>query len=61
MLVDLSLNVTKFASKYIHPPDCPLRFDVIGESNSSDLEVFKAPLMSTLPLTLDGDIDLVER
>ncbi len=54
-------NVTKFASKYIHPPDCPLRFDVIGESNSSDIEVFKAPLMSTLPLTLDGDIDLVER
>lgn len=54
-------NVTKFASKYIHPPDYPLRFDVIGESNSSDIEVFKAPLMSTLPLTLDGDIDLVER
>jgi Cfr10I/Bse634I restriction endonuclease len=54
-------NVTKFASKYIHPPDRPLRFDVIGESNSSDIEVFKAPLMSTLPLTLDGDIDLVER
>jgi hypothetical protein len=54
-------NVTKFASKYIHPPDCPLRFDVIGESNSSDIEVFKAPLMSTLPLTLDGDIDIVER
>jgi hypothetical protein len=54
-------NVTKFASKYIHPPDRPLRFDVIGESNSSDIEVFKAPLMSTLPLTLDGDINIVER
>jgi Cfr10I/Bse634I restriction endonuclease len=54
-------NVTKFASKYIHSSDYPLRFDVIGESNSSDIEVFKAPLMPTLSLTLDEDIALVER
>jgi hypothetical protein len=42
-------NVTKFASRYIHDPEHKLRYDVIGESNPSDREVFSAPLMFTLP------------
>lgn len=42
-------NVTKFASRYIHDSDRKLRYDVIGESNPSDREVFSAPLMFTLP------------
>jgi hypothetical protein len=45
----LEANVTKFASKYIHNTGHRLRYDVIGESNSSDRNVFCAPLMSTLP------------
>jgi hypothetical protein len=53
-------NVTKFASKYIHPPDRQLRYDIIGKSTASDAEVFKAPLMSTLPLEIGSNIDRVE-
>jgi hypothetical protein len=53
-------NVTKFASKYIHTPDRPLRYDIIGESTASDSQVFQAPLMSTLPLEIDSNIDRVE-
>ena len=45
----LEANVTKFASRYIHESAHRLRYDIIGESNSSDREVFSAPLMSTLP------------
>jgi Cfr10I/Bse634I restriction endonuclease len=41
-------NITKYASKYIHNSSCPLRFDAIGESNSSDSEVFSAPLLCDL-------------
>jgi Cfr10I/Bse634I restriction endonuclease len=41
-------NITKYASKYIHDSSCPLRFDAIGESNSSDSEVFSAPLLCDL-------------
>ena len=54
-------NVTKFASKYIHTLDFPLRYDVIGESNPSDVEVFKAPLMSTLSSAIGSDTEFVER
>jgi hypothetical protein len=45
----LEANVTKFASRYIHDPEHKLRYDIIGQSNSSDREVFSAPLMSKLP------------
>jgi Cfr10I/Bse634I restriction endonuclease len=59
----LEANVTKFASKYIHAPDRRLRYDIVGESNPSDREVFSAPLMSTLPrsgnniASVEGAID----
>lgn len=41
-------NITKYASKYIHDEKHRLRFDVIGKSNESDTQVFKAPLLSSL-------------
>jgi Cfr10I/Bse634I restriction endonuclease len=53
-------NVTKFASRYIHDREHRLRYDIIGESNSSDQEVFCAPLMYTLPQD-ESDINSVER
>lgn len=53
-------NVTKFASRYIHDPEHKLRYDVIGESNPSDREVFSAPLMFTLPKS-GNTITSVER
>jgi hypothetical protein len=56
----LEANVTKFASGHIHEPEHKLRYDIIGESNSSDREVFSAPLMSTLPRS-GNNIDSVER
>ena len=56
----LEANVTKFASKYIHDPECRLRYDIIGKSNLPDREVFSAPLMCTLPLSGDK-IGSVER
>jgi len=56
----LEANVTKFASGYIHEPEHRLRYDIIGESNSSDREVFSAPLMSTLPRS-GNNITNVER
>jgi len=42
-------NITKLASKYIHNESHPLQFHAIGTSNSSDSEVFRAPLLSSLP------------
>jgi Cfr10I/Bse634I restriction endonuclease len=45
----LEANVTKFASRYIHEREHRLRYDVFGESNPSDRQVFCAPLMFTLP------------
>jgi hypothetical protein len=56
----LEANVTKFVSKYIHEPEHRLRYDIIGESNSSDREVFSAPLMCTLPRS-GNNITSVER
>jgi hypothetical protein len=56
----LEANVTKFASRYIHDRAHRLRYDIIGESNSSDREVFSAPLMSTLPQS-GNNITSVER
>ncbi len=53
-------NVTKFASRHIHNPEHKLRYDIIGESNSSDTEVFRSPLLSTVPLA-GNNIDRVER
>jgi|GEM_PF-1998103 len=53
-------NVTKFASRHIHDREYRLRYDIIGESNSSDTEVFRSPLMSTIPLE-GNDIARVER
>ena len=56
----LEANVTKFASGHIHEPAHRLRYDIIGESNLSDREVFSAPLMSTLPRS-GNNIASVER
>jgi hypothetical protein len=50
----LEANVTKFASRYIHAPEHRLRYDIIGESNSSDREVFSSPLMCTLPRSVSN-------
>lgn len=47
-------TITKYASKYIHSPDYPLRFDVIGESNEEDTDVFSAPDLLSLPLPFQG-------
>ena len=57
----IEANVTKFASKYIHTLDFPLRYDVSGESNPSDIEVFKAPLMFTLSSVIESDVEFVEQ
>ncbi len=56
----LEANVTKFASGHIHDRSHRLRYDIIGESNSSDREVFSAPLMFTLPRS-GNNIASVER
>jgi hypothetical protein len=56
----LEANVTKFASRYIHAPEHRLRYDIIGESNSSDREVFSSPLMCTLPRSV-SNVSSVER
>ena len=56
----LEANVTKFASGHIHDRSPRLRYDIIGESNSSDREVFSAPLMSMLPRS-GNNITSVER
>ena len=56
----LEANVTKFASGHIHEPNHRLRYDIIGESNPSDREVFCAPLIFTLPQS-GNNIANVER
>ena len=56
----LEANVTKFAGRHIHDREHRLRYDIIGESNSSDTEVFRSPLMSTVPMA-GNNIDRVER
>ncbi len=56
----LEANVTKFASGHIHDRLHRLRYDIVGESNSSDREVFSAPLMSMLPRS-GNNIASVER
>ncbi len=45
-------NITKYAGKYIHGAQNPLRFDVVGQSNREDSDVFKAPKLSALPAAL---------
>lgn len=41
-------NITKLASKFIHSPDHPLQFHVIGTSTKSDADVFTAPLLASV-------------
>jgi hypothetical protein len=48
-------NITKLASKYIHSESNPLQFHTIGNSNVSDSEVFRSPLLSSLP-EIEGPI-----
>lgn len=50
-------NITKLASRYIHDESHPLQFHVIGTSNDSDAEVFRAPLLSSLPSVGGAIID----
>lgn len=42
-------NITKYISKHIHEPARQLRFDIIGDSNEQDTDVFNAPKLFTLP------------
>jgi hypothetical protein len=52
-------NVTKFASKYIHSPQNPLRYYAVGEISTEDAQVFKAPLLSSLQAS-EFSLDSVE-
>ncbi|BBD63449.1 type-2 restriction enzyme Cfr10I (plasmid) [Nostoc sp. HK-01] len=57
-------NITKYASQYIHNAEHRLRFDVIGRSNESDAQVFKAPLLSSIPIfrieNLEEELELLK-